>query len=116
VCQPVALVHDNATVATTLATNISAGGMQTVCDRYTTDALHPSAVRLTRASAPRIDAHFKLPVNGALVKFDIECRLAYVTAVEDSQYCIGLEFFLLADGCLPYLAQFLREAVLLDEG
>ena len=113
--QPVALVHENATVATSVCANISSGGMQVVCDRYTTDSLHPNTRRITRENAPYIDAHLKLPANRGLTKLDCECRMTYLIADDDSRFTLGLEFLSLHEPSRNNLSAFLTEALELDE-
>ena len=115
VAQPVALVHENATVVTSTVSNISAGGIQTVCDRYTCDSLHPSSRQILRPHAPHLDAHFRLPVGSGLGKLDCECRMAYITELEDQQYAIGLEFRFLTERSRKSLRAFLDEAIALEE-
>lgn len=114
VSQPVALVHENASVATAMACNISPGGMQILCDRYTTDSLHRSGCDdETARDVPRIDAHFKLPLNSGLAKLDVECLLSYVCETDDEVFALGLEFVDMTEGSSQHLGQFLDEATLL---
>ena len=113
--QPVALVHENATVATSLCTNISGGGIQVVCDRYTADSLHPSSRRITDKNAPRVHAHFMLPVRTGLAKLDCECAIAYLTPYDDSRFAFGLEFLLVAEASRSSLSGFLDDAVEFEE-
>lgn len=110
ICQPVALVHENATVVTGMATNLSIGGLQVVCDRRAADALCGERRRFRGAQGPRIDLHFKLPLSGGLVKLDIETRLTYVNDIARSQVLLGLEFVLHHHDSHVHLATFLREA------
>ena len=110
ISQPVALVHENATVATSTAINISQGGLQALCDRYTMDSLHPSATRPGRHRSPRIDVHFRLPTNAGSAKLDIECRIAYVVQSEDSELSVGLEFVRVYEESRNVLDSFLQEA------
>jgi len=110
ICQPVALVHENATVVTGMATNISMGGVQVVCDRRAADALCGERRRFGLAKGPRIDLHFKLPLGTGLVKLDMESRLAYVNDVARNQVLLGLEFACHHNGSEEHLAVFLREA------
>jgi len=108
--QPVALVHANGTVATTLGYNLSQGGMQVRCDRYTADSLYPSRMGPGRPRRVRIDAHFKLPLGSGLVKLDVECRLVYVNALPDGWYALGLEFVRFHYAGAAVVEKFLREA------
>ena len=114
ICQPVALVHENATVVTGMATNISIGGVQVVCDRRAADALCGERRRFRMTQAPGIDLHFKLPLNEGLVKLDVETRLAYVNDIARNQVLLGLEFVCHHNGGERFLADFLREADSLD--
>ncbi len=110
VCQPVALVHENATVITGMATNLSRGGIQIVCDRRAADALCGERRRFRALRGPRIDLHFKLPLCSGLVKLDIETRLAYVNDIARKQVLLGLEFVHHHNDSLHYLDSFLCEA------
>ncbi len=110
ICQPVALVHDNATVATATAVNLSHGGLQVLCDRYTVDSLRRSDEPLGGPATPRIDAHFRLPLSFGLVKIDCECRLVYVSEVSEHACLMGLEFVAVRGNGGACLEEFLREA------
>ena len=113
ICQPVALVHENATVVTGMATNISAGGLQVVCDRRAADALCGERRRFDVTQGPRIDLHFKLPLSHGLAKLDVVSRLAYVNDIARSQVLLGLEFVSHQQDSERSVASFLREADLL---
>lgn len=110
ICQPVALVHENATVVTGMATNLSVGGIQIICDRRAADALCGERRRFSIAQGPRIDLHFKLPLNTGLVKLDVETRLAYVNDIARNQVLLGLEFVHYQNDSAQSLNAFLREA------
>jgi len=110
ICQPVALVHENATVVTGMATNICAGGVQVVCDRRAADALCGERRRFSGSNGPRIDLHFKLPLNDGLAKLDVVTRLAYVNDIARSQVLLGLEFEIHHNESQRYIATFLSEA------
>ncbi len=110
VSQPVALVHDNAAVATSMAVNISPHGLRVLCDRENSDALCLDQAQPSADAPPRIDVHFMLPVGGDLVKVDAHCRLAYVAKVNTQTFAMGLEFTTL-DGLTRHrIHEFLREA------
>jgi|GEM_PF-3417099 len=108
--QPVALMHEDGTAATGTAINLSCGGMQLLCDRYTTDSLYRSDVPLETASAPGIDVHLRLPLDAGLARLDIECRLIYVSTIDTRTYLLGLEFVRFHSDSQSCLAQFLRDA------
>lgn len=110
VSQPVALVHDNATVATSMAVNISPNGLRVLCDRDTSRALCLEQDRPWAEEPPKIDAHFMLPIGGALVKVDAHCRLAYVAKVNPQTFAMGLEFLTLDGLTRHHIQAFLREA------
>ena len=110
ICQPVALVHENATVVTGMATNLSHGGIQIICDRRAADALCGERRRFRVGQGPNIDLHFKLPLNTGLVKLDIETRLAYVNDIARNQVLLGLEFVHHHNDSAKFLDSFLREA------
>ena len=110
VCQPVALVHENATVVTGMATNISPGGIQIVCDRRAADALCGERRRFALTKGPRIDLHFKLPLASGLAKLDVETRLVYVNDIARAQVLLGLEFIVCHNDSRASLDAFLREA------
>ena len=113
--QPVALVHANGTVATVLGVNVSMGGLQVTCDRYTLDALLPSSAAAGAVSiGTAIDAHFKLPLNEGLTKLDMSCRVAYVTGTEGGGFLVGLEFSGASQSGHAALAAFLEEALAYD--
>ncbi len=114
--QPVALVHANATVATASISNISPGGMQVCCDRYTADSLHASSEPLGKRKTISIDAHFLLPSTTGTRKIDVECRLAHVARVSGNEYAIGLEFIAFQHGGQEDLEAFLAEAISLNQG
>ncbi len=114
--QPVALVHANGTVATVLAINVSLGGLQVTCDRYTLDALLPSGAEPGRPLGTMVDAHFRLPLRAGLAKIDMRCRVAYVSEVdpERSVYVVGLRFRGADQPGRAALETFLEEALALD--
>ncbi len=114
--QPVALVHTNATVATAIISNISPGGMQVCCDRYTADSLHASSEPLGKRKAVCIDAHFLLPSPTGTRKIDVECRLAHVAEISEREYALGLEFIEFQHGGREELEAFLAEAITLNQG
>ncbi len=114
--QPVALVHANATVATACISNISPGGMQVCCDRYTADSLHASSEPLGKRNKVSIDAHFLLPSPTGIRKIDVECRLAHVAELSGGEYALGLEFIEFQHGGREELKAFLGEAVSLNQG
>lgn len=107
--QPVALVHENSTVVTGLATNVSGGGVRVLCDRYAADSLVTHHGR-PGGAGPRIDAHFMLPLATGLAKLDVQCRLAYMVDLEDGQVLMGLEFLRFHHDGRAYLCAFLNEA------
>ncbi len=90
--QPVALVHDNATVATGMAVNLSVGGMQVLCDRYTADSLHRSDDPFAGGRGPGLDVHMRLPTRTGTARIDVTCQLVYVNQIATSTYLLGLEF------------------------
>lgn len=110
ICQPVALVHENATVVTGMATNISSGGVQVVCDRRAADALCGERGRFAVGEGPRIDLHFKLPLSHGLAKLDVVSRLAYVSDIARSQVLLGLEFVTYQHDSQRHVDTFLSEA------
>ena len=112
--QPVALVHANGTVATVLAVNVSRGGLQVTCDRYTLDALLPGRSGQPASVGTAIDAHFKLPLNDGLAKIDLNCRVAYVSQAEGSTFLVGLEFAGASQRGHAALEAFLEEALAID--
>lgn len=114
ICQPVALVHENATVITGMATNISAAGVRVVCARRAADALCGERRRFTVALGPRIDLHFKLPLSAGLAKLDVVSRLAYATDIARRQVLLGLEFVSYQHDTAYFVDTFLREAEKLD--
>lgn len=114
-CQPVALVDAFGTVATASTADLSPGGMQVACDRYTMDSLHLSDQRRDPSNAVRIDVHFQLPLTSGLVKLDVECRLVYVVADEDTgEFLMGLQFVRFHYAGAHVVERFLREASLLE--
>ncbi len=111
IAQPVALVHTNGTVATALASDISQGGLQLRCDRYTIDSLHLSDTPPNPRRAVRLDLHFKLPLHSGLVKVDAECRLIYVVdAPEPDAYLMGVQFTRFHYGGTSVVDRFIKEA------
>jgi len=110
VLQPVAMLHDDGTAATGTAINLSRGGLQVLCDRYTTDSLYRSDAPLDSVNAPGIDVHLRLPLEPGLVRLDIECQLKYVNTVDTRTFLLGLEFKHFHGASRAYLTQFLRDA------
>ena len=107
--QPVALVHESAAVATAVASNVSRGGIQVLCDRYSFHALCRPQDRGEQQVTDHIDVHLKLPVNTGLANLDLECRLAYVRTADSEEYTLGLEFVAMNNLTQVHLDRFLRE-------
>ena len=113
--QPVALVHANGTVATVLAVDVSLGGLQVTCDRYTLDALFPCGSGPNRPVGTLVDAHFRLPLRSGLAKLDMRCRVAYVSETDAERiFLVGLEFRGADQAGRATLETFLEEALALD--
>lgn len=112
--QPVALVHGNGTVATVLGINVSLGGLQVICDRYTLDTLLPCRTLGRSPVGTPIDAHFKLPLSAGMAKLDLGCRVAYIAQAEPPSFLVGLEFARVTAGSRETLEAFLEEALAFD--
>ena len=113
--QPVALVDQFGTVATASTADISTGGMQLVCGRYTMDSLHLSDSELNPLREVTGDVHMKLPLSSGLTKLDVECRLVYVVPSEDHhEFLIGLQFVRFIDSGAQAVDKFLQEASALE--
>jgi hypothetical protein len=119
--QPAALVDEFGTVATAQITDISPGGLQVLCERYTMDSLHLSDRPPKASRAVPIDVHFKLPLSSGLVKLDVECRLVYVVpegeageAGEAGEFVMGLQFLRFHDAGAHIVERFLKEAAVLE--
>ena len=107
--QAVALIHRNSTVVSVEGVNISQSGMQVITDRYTVDSLLRYEVPLNAQNAPRVDAHFRLPVDTENLKVDAHCRLVYVFDMEDGHHAMGLNFEYLAPASRENLLLFLND-------
>ena len=113
---PVALVHANGTVATVLAVNLSPGGMQVRCDRFTLDALLPSARGSAGVAGTPIDAHFQLPLHAGLLKVDVHTRVTYVAPSDGGWFLMGLALERVAPEPAERLRAFLDERAAFDTG
>ncbi|MFT5392689.1 MAG: hypothetical protein ACI8PT_002887 [Gammaproteobacteria bacterium] len=113
--QPVALVDGFGTVATAQIADISPGGLQVLCERYTMDSLHLSDRPPKASRAVPIDVHFKLPLSSGLVKLDVECRLVYVVPEGDlGEFVMGLQFLRFHYAGAHIVERFLKEAAMLE--
>jgi c-di-GMP-binding flagellar brake protein YcgR len=65
------------------STNISTGGMQLICDRITVSMLK------RQIKDDIVDITIPIPKQESIV---ITCRIAYISAYDDNESLIGIEF------------------------
>lgn len=90
---------------------ISPVGLQAMCDRKSAQALVPDGRFVAGDQAPRVTAHFSLPIGSESFDVAIECRMAHVTLVEEEGVAIGLSFLSFDDGSLEALRRFILQSL-----
>ena len=110
VVRPVAMVKGDGGIVVAETHNVAPGGMQVHCDWASAYDLLPERGRLPAARAPRVDAHFTLPISSGLAKIDVECQLVYFCEILRKGFALGLAFTHFKDYSFLKLDRFIEEA------
>ena len=110
VIRPVALVRGDGGIVVAETHNVAPGGMQVHCDWASAYDLLPQQGRVPNTQAPRVDAHFTLPISSGLAKIDVECHLVYFCEILREGFALGLAFAHFKDYSFLKLDRFIEEA------